>query len=142
METKLKFGAQICSNHDQLSDIRCKLRHGGGRRLCLTCLSNAGRCYSRLMSDPARRTRQGTGRVEREAAGAQWKRWALGVAVVLLAIIAIQNSQKVEIKLLFIEGQTPLIVGLLIAGLLGAVIGYVAPLVRRGRHEEQRHYKD
>lgn len=62
--------------------------------------------------------------------------------MLLLAIIALQNSQKVEIKLLFIEGETPLIVGLLIAGALGAVIGYVAPLVRRGRRAESRGDRD
>lgn len=90
------------------------------------------------MSDPARRTGKGTARVSKEASSPEWKRWALGIAVLLLAVIAIQNSQKVEIKLLFIEGQTPLIVGLLIAGALGAVIGYVTPLVRRGRRAEQR----
>ena len=93
------------------------------------------------MSDPTRRTGHSTrDRVgPRDANEVSWKRWALGIAVVLLAIIAIQNSQKVEIKLLFIEGQTPLIVGLLIAGALGAVIGYVTPLVRRGRREERKH---
>lgn len=91
------------------------------------------------MSDPARRKGQATGRGERDAGGANWKRWALGIAVVLLAIIVLQNSQKVQIKLLFIEGQTPLIVGLLIAGALGGVIGYITPLLRRGRREEHRH---
>lgn len=89
------------------------------------------------MSDPTRRSGKTGERVGADAGAVQWKRWALGVAIVLLAIIAIQNSQEVEIKLLFIEGQTPLIVGLLIAGALGAVIGYVAPLVRRGRREER-----
>lgn len=92
------------------------------------------------MSDPTRRTGQAGERVgPRDTGGVNWKRWALAVAIVLLAIIALQNSQKVEIKLLFIEGQTPLIVGLLIAGALGAVIGYVTPLVRRGRREERKH---
>ncbi len=55
-----------------------------------------------------------------------------------MAIIALQNSQKVEIKLLFINTETPLIVGLLIAGALGAVIGYVARMVRRHRRDERR----
>ena len=90
------------------------------------------------MSDPTRQKGQSDRRLEPDAGGANWKRWALGIAIVLLAIIAIQNSQQVQIKLLMIEGETPLIVGLLIAGALGAVIGYVAPLVRRGRREDHR----
>ena len=61
----------------------------------------------------------------------------MAAAVLLLAIIALQNSQKVEIKLLFINTETPLILGLLIAGVLGAVIGYIAPMVRRGQRQDQ-----
>jgi uncharacterized integral membrane protein len=90
------------------------------------------------MNDPARRRGQRTQRVPESGSSIQWKRWALGIAVLLLAIIALQNSQEVEVKLLFIEGQMPLIVGLLIAGALGAVIGYVTPLVRRGRRSDRR----
>lgn len=96
------------------------------------------RCYSRRMSDPTRRAGKIERRVEPDPGGSNWKRWALGLAVLLLAIIAIQNSQQVEIKLLMIQGEMPLIVGLLIAGALGAVIGYIAPLVRRGRRGSDR----
>lgn len=89
------------------------------------------------MSDPKRRSGSQLPRNGAvDGGGVSWKRWALGIAIVLLAIIALQNSQKVEIKLLFIQGETPLIVGLLIAGALGAVIGYVTPLVRRGRRDD------
>jgi uncharacterized integral membrane protein len=94
------------------------------------------------MSDQSKRGSQLTRHGAREPEGVNWKRWALGIAVVLLAIIALQNSQKVEIKLLFINGETPLIVGLLIAGALGAVIGYITPLVRRGRRTDTRSNKD
>lgn len=100
----------------------------------------ARRCYSRWMSDPTRLSRTNPQpKVEPENSGVSWKRWALGVAILLLAIIAFQNSQQVQIKLLVVEGQMPLIVGLLIAGILGAIIGYIAPLVRRGRRQDARH---
>jgi uncharacterized integral membrane protein len=56
------------------------------------------------------------------------------VAVVLLLIFVIQNSQEVDIDLLFITGVTmPLIVALVISALLGALIGWLAPRVRHRR---------
>jgi uncharacterized integral membrane protein len=72
------------------------------------------------------------GRKERPS----WRLWAIGIAVVLLAIIVIQNSQEVPIDFLFVETETPLIVGLLVAGALGALIGWLAPIVRRGRKDD------
>ena len=65
-----------------------------------------------------------------------WRLWVIGIAIVLLAIIVAQNSQEVPIDFLFVETETPLIVGLLIAGALGALIGWLAPIVRRGRKHE------
>jgi uncharacterized integral membrane protein len=62
-----------------------------------------------------------------------WRQWALGVAVLLVVILIAQNSQKVKVKFLFVDTTTPLIFALLIAAILGAVIGYVGPLVRRHR---------
>jgi uncharacterized integral membrane protein len=62
-----------------------------------------------------------------------WRNWALGVAVVVAIIFVAQNSQSVKVKFLFVDTTTPLIFALLIAVLLGAVIGYVAPLVRQHR---------
>ncbi len=56
----------------------------------------------------------------------------------MLAIVALQNSQTVKVKFLTINGSAPLIVALLIAALLGAVIGYAAPVLRRHRREERR----
>jgi len=64
--------------------------------------------------------------------GRGWKTYALGVAVVLLAILILQNAQEVEVKFLFINTTIPLIFALLIAGALGALIGWAAPRVRRG----------
>ncbi len=65
-----------------------------------------------------------------------WRSWALGVAVVVALIFIAQNSQKVKVKFLFIDTTTPLIFALLIAAILGAVIGYVGPLVRQRRRGE------
>jgi uncharacterized integral membrane protein len=65
-----------------------------------------------------------------------WRGWALGIAVLVAIIFIAQNSQKVKVKFLFVDTTTPLIFALLIAAILGAVIGYVAPLVRRGRRED------
>ena len=67
---------------------------------------------------------------KKERAG--WKAWALGIAGVLLAILILQNLQEVEVDFLFIHTNTPLIFALLIAGGLGALIGWATPRVRRG----------
>ena len=54
------------------------------------------------------------------------------VLVVLLLIFIIQNSQEVEIKFIFFGSfNTALIFALVIAALLGALIGWLAPRVRR-----------
>jgi uncharacterized integral membrane protein len=70
--------------------------------------------------------------------GTNWKLWAAGVAALLLAIFVIQNSQKVVIDFLFVETETPLIFGLLIAGLLGFAIGWLLPIVRRHGRDEKK----
>lgn len=67
--------------------------------------------------------------------GRGWKTYALGTAGVLLAILILQNSQEVEVKFLFINTTIPLIFALLIAGALGALIGWATPRVRRGGPE-------
>ena len=51
--------------------------------------------------------------------------------MLLVVILIAQNSQEVKVKFLFVDTTTPLIFALLIAAVLGAVIGYVGPLVRR-----------
>ena len=51
----------------------------------------------------------------------------------MVVILIAQNSQDVKVKFLFVDTTTPLIFALLIAAVLGAVIGYVGPLVRRRR---------
>ena len=77
---------------------------------------------SRMADDPITPRREGPG----------WKTYALGIAGVLLAILILQNSQEVEVKFLFINTTIPLIFALLIAGGLGALIGWATPRVRRG----------
>lgn len=74
--------------------------------------------------------------------GTPWRRWLLYAAVAALAIIAVQNSQTVEIDFLILHGSAPLIVALLFAALLGAVIGYAAPVLRRHRRDERRRDED
>lgn len=61
----------------------------------------------------------------------------LGIAILLIAIICLQNAQEVEMDLLFINTTAPLIAALLISAALGAVIGYVWPVMRRHRRGEQ-----
>jgi uncharacterized integral membrane protein len=84
-----------------------------------------------------------TGHDQREGAprqeGRGWRAYVLGIAIVVLLIFVIQNSQKVTVDFLFTETETPLIFALLIAGALGALIGWAWPHVRRGRrHERER----
>lgn len=67
---------------------------------------------------------------------AEWKRWVAGVAAVALLVLIAQNSQKVEVNFFFASTETPLVFALAIAGVLGALIGWLAPRVRSRRHDE------
>ena len=73
-----------------------------------------------------------------EHRGSSAKRWALGIAALLFAILVAQNFQEVEVDFLFVHTTAPLIIALLIAGVLGALIGWAAPRVRRGGPEHRR----
>ena len=66
-----------------------------------------------------------------------WRAWGLGVLVLLVVIFIAQNSQTVKIKFLFFDASMPLIFGLLIAVILGALIGYIGPIVRRHQRDDQ-----
>jgi uncharacterized integral membrane protein len=66
-----------------------------------------------------------------------WRAWGLGVVVVLAIIFIAQNSQSVRVKFLFFDASMPLIFALLIATILGVIIGYVGPIVRRHRRGEE-----
>ena len=68
--------------------------------------------------------------------GRGWRFYVAIAAVVLLAIFVIQNSQKVEVEFLFTTTDTPLVLALLLAGALGAVIGWAAPRIRRGGRDD------
>lgn len=65
-----------------------------------------------------------------------WRAWIVGILVALVVIVCLQNSQQVRVDVLFVTLDAPLIVTLLVAVGIGALIGYVAPLVRRHRREE------
>jgi uncharacterized integral membrane protein len=70
-----------------------------------------------------------------------WRAWVVGVLVALVVVVALQNSQNVEVEVLFVTVNAPLIVTLLAAVAIGILIGYVAPLVRRHRRDESRQGK-
>ncbi len=70
-----------------------------------------------------------------------WRAWIVGVLVALVVVVALQNSQSVEVEVLFVTVDAPLIVTLLAAVAVGVLIGYVAPLVRRHRRDGRRQDK-
>lgn len=59
------------------------------------------------------------------------KYWVGIVALVLAAILIFQNAQKVNVDFFFWESQTPLIFALLLAFVLGVVVGLVLPRFRQ-----------
>jgi uncharacterized integral membrane protein len=73
-----------------------------------------------------------------EKKSANWRSWVTGLLVALVVIVALQNSQQVSVDVLFLNVDAPLIVILLVAVLIGAAIGYAAPVLRRHRREERR----
>lgn len=86
------------------------------------------------MTDPTRRPRTHSHADLDD--GIQWKRWALGILIVLVLIVILQNSQSVRFKFLFlVDTKTPLVLLLLGATLIGAAIGYIAPILRKHRHQ-------
>jgi uncharacterized integral membrane protein len=64
-----------------------------------------------------------------------WRAWLVGILIALVLVVALQNSQSVQVEVLFVEVSAPLIVTLLAAVGIGILIGYVAPLVRRHRRQ-------
>jgi len=67
-----------------------------------------------------------------------WRTWVVGILTALVLIVALQNSQQVRVDVLFLTVDAPLIVILLAAVAIGALIGYVTPVVRRHRRDERR----
>jgi uncharacterized integral membrane protein len=66
-----------------------------------------------------------------------WRAWMVGILAALVIIVALQNSQQVRIDVLFVTVDAPLIVTLLVAVAVGALLGYVAPVIRRHRRAER-----
>jgi uncharacterized integral membrane protein len=75
--------------------------------------------------------------VTEQSKGTNWRAWMIGALAVLVLIICLQNSQTVDFDILFINTRAPLIAILLIAVGVGAIIGYIAPLLRRHRREQR-----
>jgi uncharacterized integral membrane protein len=70
-----------------------------------------------------------------------WRAWMVALALALVVIVALQNSQEVRVDVLFVTVNAPLIVTLLVAVAVGALIGYVAPVIRRHRRDEDRKHR-
>lgn len=68
-----------------------------------------------------------------------WRAWAVGILSVLVLVVALQNSQEISFELLFASFNAPLIVVILVAAGIGALIGYLAPLVRKHRRAQRQH---
>lgn len=63
--------------------------------------------------------------------GARWRLYVAIAAVVLAAIFILQNSDETEVKFFFSTTEIPLIFALLLAFVLGLIIGLVLPRFRR-----------
>ena len=70
-----------------------------------------------------------------------WRAWILAVAVALVLVVILQNSQEVSVDVLFASFNAPLIVVLLAAVGVGAGLGYAAPILLRHRREQRRQNK-
>ncbi len=66
-----------------------------------------------------------------------WRAWVAGILGALVLIVALQNSQRVQVDVLMINLTAPLIVVILAAVAIGVMLGYIAPLVRRHHREER-----
>ena len=74
-----------------------------------------------------------------EAEGRQrgWRTWVAGILGALVLIVALQNSQEVQVDVLMVNLSAPLIILIFAAAAIGGVIGYVAPLVRHHHRAEK-----
>ena len=68
-------------------------------------------------------------RTQHKRRGARF--WIMIAVIVVTAIFILQNSQKVEVKFFFSTTTTPLIFALLLAAVLGFIIGLALPRFRR-----------
>ena len=63
--------------------------------------------------------------------GSRWRLYAAIAVVIVTAVFILQNSQKVKVDFIVAETETPLIFALLLAAVLGFVIGLALPRFRR-----------
>jgi uncharacterized integral membrane protein len=61
------------------------------------------------------------------------KRWLLIAAGVILLLMLLLNSEKVELHFILGSAEMPLFLALAIAAALGALVGWAAPRLRRHR---------
>jgi uncharacterized integral membrane protein len=71
-----------------------------------------------------------------------WRAGLVGILVVLVIVVCLQNSQKVSVEVLFASFDAPLIIVLAAFTLIGMLIGYIGPVWRRHRREEKRAGQD
>jgi uncharacterized integral membrane protein len=57
--------------------------------------------------------------------------WVTIIAIVVAAVFILQNSQHVDVKFFFSTTNIPLIFALLLAAILGFIIGLALPRFRR-----------
>lgn len=69
--------------------------------------------------------------------GGRLRLYLLGAAAVLALILIAQNSQKVSFNFYFANTEMPLFFGLVIAFVLGAIVGMLLPHVRAGRRKSE-----
>ena len=65
--------------------------------------------------------------------------WILGgIGLVLLAIFAIQNSDRVDVDFLFFDAQVRVVVVILVAAVLGFVVGWAVGRPNRAERQAMR----
>lgn len=77
--------------------------------------------------------------MQQERKSINWRAWLVGALIALILVVALQNSQEIRFDVLTASLEAPLIVVILLAAGIGALIGYIAPLVRRHRRHERQH---
>ena len=88
-----------------------------------------------MADDPTRRPRRGAAPLpgESRTSSRSWRFYAMIAVAIVALILIVQNSQEVEIELIFATTTAPLFFILIIVFLLGALFGWLFPHVRRGR---------
>ncbi len=70
-----------------------------------------------------------------------WRSWVIGGLIALVLVVCLQNSQQVSVEVLFASFDAPLIVVLAVFTLIGALIGWAAPVLLRHRRSEREQSK-